>query len=309
MIADLLEREFVFVAGKGGVGRTTVSAAVAHLAASRGKRVLVTMCTVKERLSHLMGCEPIGEEITTIAPNIDAVNTNSEAARGEYGRMILKIGAVYRAIFENRYVMSFLRGTPGIESWSLLGKTYFHVIERQAGEPRYDLVIFDGPATGHALDMLRTPRALREMVPPGLMRREADKAWELFTDQERSACVLVSLPEDMPVNETIELHDTFVDELGLPIGGIVLNRCHEDIFDDGEESWLAAEHAHAGPELLSLLTRGRRRAAREALQVDAEERLRASTGARLVTLPQLYRSGFARAEVEELSASLAAQGI
>ena len=65
----------------------------------------------------------------------------------------------------------------------------------------------------------------------------------------------------MPVNETIELHDTFVDELGLPIGGIVLNRCHEDIFDDGEESWLAAEHAHAGPELLSLLASGRRRGA------------------------------------------------
>ena len=223
MIRALLDREFLFVAGKGGVGRTTVSGALALAAAGLGKRVLVAMCNAPDRLSPMLGVAPIGTEIQTILPGIDAVNMTPQTALQEYGRIHLKVGAVYRAIFENRLVMSFLQGTPGLESWSLLGKAYYHAHEQKDGRPRYDLVIVDGPATGHALDMLRTPRTFREMVRRGDAPRGRSSV-ELFTDPERSAFALLSLPEDMPVNETLELAGTLDKELGLPVGAVLLNR-------------------------------------------------------------------------------------
>ena len=240
---------------------------------------------------------------------IDAVNMTPEASLQEYGRMILKVGALYRAVFGNRYVMSFLRGTPGIESWSLLGKAYYHVNEEQNGRPRYDLVILDGPATGHALDMLRTPHALREMVPPGLMRREADGAWELFTDPERTAFALVSIPEDMPVNETVELYQTFNDELGLPVGGVILNRCYPDLFDAAEEAWLEQVEPASGSISSSLLESGRRRVAREVMQVEAERRLAEDIGVPLFRLPEIHSAAFGVGEIETLSEALGAQGM
>ena len=101
-MTDLYGKRFVIVTGKGGVGKTTVTAALALSAARRGKTVLVAMCNEKERLSRLLGSEPVGPKVAPVAPRIDAVNMTPDAALEEYGMMVLKIRAVYRAIFENR---------------------------------------------------------------------------------------------------------------------------------------------------------------------------------------------------------------
>src|SRR5687768_1132958 len=137
----------IVVVGKGGVGKTSVSAALAMSLAREGRRVLVAMCNSKERLSHLLQVEPIGSRIRTVAPGIDAVNMEPGAALEEYGMMILKMRALYKLIFENRLVAGFLRGTPGIEAWAMLGKAQYHAFETLPdGRPRYDTVIVDAPA-------------------------------------------------------------------------------------------------------------------------------------------------------------------
>ncbi|MEM6954691.1 MAG: ArsA-related P-loop ATPase, partial [Myxococcota bacterium] len=107
----LLDHRFLFVVGKGGVGKTTVAATLGLAAAARGKRVLIAMTNAKERLSTLLGVPPIGSEIANVAPGLDAVNMTPEAAIEEYGMMILKVRALYSALFENRLVRAFLRGT------------------------------------------------------------------------------------------------------------------------------------------------------------------------------------------------------
>ncbi|HHH30223.1 MAG TPA: anion-transporting ATPase, partial [Polyangiaceae bacterium] len=119
-MSALFDREFLFVAGKGGVGKTTVSAALALAAAKRGKRVLVAMCNTKERLSSLLDVQPIGPRNQPILENIDAVNMTPAVALEEYGMMVLKVRSVYKAVFENRFVSAVLRGTPGIEAWAML---------------------------------------------------------------------------------------------------------------------------------------------------------------------------------------------
>ena len=107
-MAHLLDRKFLIVVGKGGVGKTTVSAALGLAGARRGKRTLICMTNVKERLSHMLDVPPIGSEIVNVAPNLDVVNMDPKVALEEYGLMILKVRALYKAVFENRVVRNFL---------------------------------------------------------------------------------------------------------------------------------------------------------------------------------------------------------
>ena len=146
-MTQLFDLKFVFVGGKGGVGKTAISAALALAAAARGKRVLLAMCNAKERISYLLETPPVGAEISRVAPNLDAVNMQPAAALEEYGMLILKVRALYKLVFENRFVAAFLHGTPGIDAWAMLGKAQYHAFEKDAsGRDRYDMVIVDAPA-------------------------------------------------------------------------------------------------------------------------------------------------------------------
>ncbi len=299
------EREFLFVTGKGGVGKTTVSAALALSAVRKGKRVLLAMCNAKERLSHLLEVEPIGPRNRTVMPGLDVVNMTPAVALEEYGMMVLKVRSLYKAIFENKFVAAVLRGTPGIEAWSMLGKAYYHVDEKlDDGRPRYDQVIVDGPATGHALDMLRVPQVLTEVAPPGLLRDEADKARSLFTDRRRSAVVLVSLAEDMPANETVELYAKLEREVGMTPQALVVNSVLPKLFKGHEREAIAAlpgKLDDASP-VRTLALAGRQRAMREAAQQHAMAKLkRELPDLPRTVLPMLHVPDFRRAAVESLA--------
>ncbi len=301
---DLFNLQFVTVVGKGGVGKTTVSAALALAAARRGKRVLLAMCNAKERVSQLLEVEPIGPYNQTILPGIDAVNMNPKVALEEYGMMVLKVRALYRAIFENRLVAAFLRGTPGIEAWSMLGKAQFHTHERtEDGKLRYDMVILDSPATGHGLEMLRVPRVLLDVAPPGLLRREAERAWELFADPARSGALIVTLPEDMPVSESIELNAALRDELGLPVAGLVVNGLLPRLFDVDEGTLVTEVTGTTSPEhpVFSLLAAGRRRSLRERVQAEALTRVERELPLPRIELPLLITPELGRSELEQLA--------
>ncbi len=303
---QLLDLEFVTVIGKGGVGKTTVTAALALAAAARGKRVLVAMCNVKERMSWLLEVAPIGVDVRNVLPRVDAVNMTPAHALAEYGMMILKVRALYRAIFENRWVSAFLRGTPGIEAWSMLGKAFWHATEDRLedGSRRYDMVILDAPATGHGLEMLRVPKVLVEIAPPGLLRREAERAWALFHDTERAGVALVTLPEDMPTSETLELYDVVTGELALPVAGLIVNCTLPVVFDVAERSVIAGLPARlgAGSSLGSIAAAARVRALREGMQEESFARL-ARIPAPRTDLPLLFVPEFRRAAIEKLSGS------
>jgi anion-transporting ArsA/GET3 family ATPase len=247
--------------------------------AARGRRVLVCMCNAKERLSGMLGSPPIGWEVTHVAPNIDAVNMVPEKCLEEYGVLVLKVRSLYRVLFDNRYVTTFFRAVPGLYEWSMLGKAWYHTTELLSGrttddpEPpygdgwKYETVIVDAPATGHGLDMLRVPRVLIDVAPGGPLRREADRAWRLFQDPSHSGVVLVTLPEEMPANETLELTGTLRSELGLPIPRLVVNACHAPLFTV-EQREAVLDKAHA-----PLLRPTRARARRESVQNAAFDKL------------------------------------
>jgi anion-transporting ArsA/GET3 family ATPase len=273
-MSTLADKRFVLVTGKGGVGKTTVCAAEALALASKGRRVLVAMCNAKERLSVMLGVPPIGPEVAPVAGNVWAVNINPEKALEEYGILVLHSRALYKTLFGNRYVRSFLRAVPGMQEWAMLGKAWWHTTEKDPdGSLKYDTVILDAPATGHGLDMLRVPKVILDVVPPGLLRRDAERAWALFQDPKTSAIVLVTLPEEMPTTETIELARALT-EMGLPIGRVVVNGVLPPLFSREERATLEAlGPLTGGTRGDAALVAGRDRSTRERVQAESLNRL------------------------------------
>jgi anion-transporting ArsA/GET3 family ATPase len=173
----------------------------------------------------------------------------------------------------------------------------------EAGRPRYDLVILDAPATGHGLEMLRVPRVLLDIAPPGLLRREAERAWDLFQDPYRSGMLIVTLAEDMPVNESVELYGALTKELGLPVAAVAVNSVIPRLFAQPEGDWVSEVARKSTPADLihTLLHAGRRRVLRERVQAESIERLSKELPLRQIVLPHLVVSELRRKEIEELS--------
>jgi anion-transporting ArsA/GET3 family ATPase len=302
---DLLDRRFLFVVGKGGVGKTTVATGLALAASRRDKKVLLALVNCNERVSQILDTDPIGSEIVTVAENLDVVNMTPDAALEEYGLMILKVKAVFNAVFRNRLVRAFLRGTPGLEAWSMLGKAFYHACPPK-GEPDYDLVIVDAPATGHALDMLRVPFVIESVAPPGMLRRDAARAAKMFKDPERAGAVLVTLPEYMPANETIELSDALENELEVPVLHLVINRVLDVLFAEHERPILEGLPSAIADdsEIHGLAVAGKRRALREAIQARAIQRVRSHIHAPCAELPYYNGLESDTAAIEALSEAL-----
>lgn len=304
-MTPLSERRFVFVTGKGGVGKTTVAAALARSLSAEGKRVLVAMCNAKERLSPMFGAPPLGPEIGPLAENVWGVNIEPERALEEYGAMMLKVRTVYRTVFENKYVRAFFRAVPGMHEWAMLGKAWFHTTETERdGRRRFDVVILDAPATGHGLDMLRVPKVIMDVAPAGLLRREAEKAWSMFLDEAQTGVVVVTLPEELPTTETIELVRSLVDELGLPVVRLVVNGVLPALFSPHERASLVAyDGLEARPDdaALAALAAAARRATREEAQARNAARLDETLGLPTIALPHLFRDATAPDAIAELA--------
>ena len=305
------DRRFIFVTGKGGVGKTTVSAALARAMAARGKRVLIAMCNAKERISAMFDSAPVGPDIVAVAPGIWAVNIEPEHAFEEYGRMMLKVPGLYRVVFHNKYIRSFLPAVPGLSEWAMLGKAWFHTTEvDEQGRSRFDVVLLDAPATGHGLDMLRVPKVIVEIVPPGILRRDAELAWKMFTDPAQTAVVVVTLPEELPVTETLELVAAIDDDLRLPLGALVVNGVVPVLFSEAEARDLsAALDRDAPPDSTGALSpageavvAAARRAIEERAQAASLARLAEGVDLPRIFLPYLFEDAATPVAIERLSA-------
>ncbi len=296
-------RRFIIVTGKGGVGKTTVCAAQALALAHKGKRVLIAMCNAKERLSAMMGSDLIGHDIIAVAPNVWAMNMDPERSVEDYGLLTVKSRTLNKVLFDNKYVRTFFRAVPGLSEWALLGKAWWHTTEeRNDGSWKYDVVILDAPATGHGLDMLRVPKVILEVVPTGLLRRDAERAWTLFQDPKTCAVVLVTLPEEMPTSETIELAAALTNELKLPIAKVVVNCVLPPLFSRDEREALKAlppiEITTGGEAALGA---GRDRAIREQVQSESLARLSRELPIVPSFLPLLFEDAAAPAAIRELA--------
>jgi len=224
MKPGFLDKRFVIVAGKGGVGKSTMCAALGLAAARAGRRTIIAELNTREKAPHFFGKPDSGYDAQEIYDNLYSINIQPEPALHEYGLMKLKFERVFKLVFENEAMQRLLRMVPGMNELILLGKAFNLERERtRRGDPVWDMIIVDAPATGHGVSLLRLPQVVLEVSKTGAMAEEVRAMRELLTDPARTMLNLVSLPEEMPVKETIMLAEQVEQILRIPKGWLFVN--------------------------------------------------------------------------------------
>ena len=227
---ELLDRRLLFVTGKGGVGKTTVAAGLALLASQRGKRTLVCEVDAKGNLADFYESGPTKFDAREIQPGLFAMSMDTERSLDEYLRLFLKIPVMGRIGPIARIFDFVATAAPGVKEILTVGKLAYEVRERH-----YDLVVVDASPTGHIVGQLAAPQAINSLVQVGLVRSQTDWMLEILSDPALTALVIVATPEEMPVNETIDLASRVKTETTVDLAAIIVNRVLPELFGRGEE--------------------------------------------------------------------------
>jgi Mrp family chromosome partitioning ATPase len=270
------------VTGKGGVGKTTVAAALGLVAARRGLRTIVAEVARRDDVSRALGGEGLQEE--ELAPGLHHLSIDPEHVMELYLADQLPSRALADLLASSRTFSYLAAATPGMRELLTVGKVWelAQKDRRTPGARPYDLVVLDAPATGHGVAILSAPRTFAQAARVGRIARQGRTIAAMVCDPARTGVVAVARPEEMPVNETLSLQDALRDELGLEISLVVANAVLRPRFTDADTRRLQA--APDGPEVRAALHAGARaRAQRAQLR-----RLRGKARAPVATLPFVF---------------------
>jgi anion-transporting ArsA/GET3 family ATPase len=227
---DLLDRKLLFVTGKGGVGKTTIAAGLALLAAQSGRRVLLCESDAKGSVALAFETSPTGFAPREVGPNLWAMTMSTEDSLKEYLRLQLRVPLAARMGPLARTLDFVANAAPGVKEILVVGKLCWEV---RAGT--WDLVVVDAPASGHIVGQLGAPAAMRQLVNVGTVRGQTEWMMDILGDPDRTGVVVVATPEEMPVNETLELAGRLRAETEVDLAAVVVNRVLPELFGRGEE--------------------------------------------------------------------------
>jgi anion-transporting ArsA/GET3 family ATPase len=309
-MVPLLERRLLFVTGKGGVGKTTVAAAIALFASEHGLRTLLCESDARGDVARCFETGPAGFAARELLPGLWAMSMDKEASLREYLRLNLRI-PVFGRIGPLARTFDFVAtAAPGVGEILVVGKFCYEVRERH-----YDLVVVDASATGHIVSQLSAPRTINELVKVGLIRLQTDWMLDILSDPASTGVVVVSTPEEMPVNETVQLAALLKEETSVELASVVVNQVLPELFGRTEEEVFgqlcrkapAAELGRlAGGDLRPVLDAARLAVTLRRTRAGHLERLRAGIDADvpLLYLPFLFARSHGMRTIRKLARSL-----
>lgn len=303
-VTALLEKKLLFVTGKGGVGKTTLSAALGRLAAERGRRVLLVEVDEAASMGVLFDDQRVGFEPTEVAPNLWACALDAERSMEAFIRRFVSSRRIGDLILGNRVAQIFFRAAPSVLEAVVLDQL---ATLAASSDPGFDTIVVDLPASGHAVKFLRVPRSMARMVAVGELARHLEKLAQLLEDERHCEMVVVALPEEMPVNETIELVGIIRRELLIPVRHVVCNAVRAPELDEADVERVDALAASAGgtmDRLRSALALGRFWRVEDAHHL---ERLREGVSATLLQTPFIFRPTSDTSLVQRVADALRAQ--
>ncbi|MGH2752998.1 MAG: ArsA family ATPase [Actinomycetota bacterium] len=244
-IDEFLHPRIIIVSGKGGVGKTTVSASLALVAARSGRRVCIAEVDRRGTLPKLFGGGEVGYEPRELAPGVWGMNIVPDEALAEYLNVQYHMKRVAR-IFSSTHFVDFITATaPGLKDILVLGKIWY--LEQGRHGPHFDTIIVDAPAAGHMLTFLSAPMGLSDAVRVGPVQRQAEWLVQMLQDEHRTRVHLVTIAEEMPISETIETSQALEARIKINTGCVFANAIYPQLFTKGERELfdaLAAEENH-----------------------------------------------------------------
>ncbi len=296
----MLDKRLLFVTGKGGVGKTTVSAALGLRAASAGKRTIVCEVGEQERMPDLFGARTGGHSEIELESGLWHISVNPERAKEEWLRYKLRSVTLAGVVGHSRLFHYLTAAAPGLTELVTMGKVWelAQLQRKTARASPYDLVILDAPATGHALAMLRAPRTFSEVARVGPVHRQAGTIHRFLSNRSLTGYVGVALPEEMPVSETLEL------ERELAFDAIYVNAVLPQRFNRAEAERMAKLDDRGSPEASAALRAALAEHARAQAQHRELRRLRRDVSAPIKTLPYVFRPELERGDLDLLAARL-----
>lgn len=213
------------------MGKTTVASALALLACRQGRRVLVVELQPSGALASTLETPPLSFDPVEVVPGCWAMAMDTEAALAEYLRLYVKIPMLGRVGPLARTFDFVAQAAPGVREILTIGKLCFEVREQ-----RFDLVVVDAPASGHVVELLTSPRVVHDLVQVGMVRDQTSWMLDIVEDPARTGVVVVSTPEELPVNETLEMVDRWQRDTRVRVGAVVANRVLPEPFGEREES-------------------------------------------------------------------------
>jgi anion-transporting ArsA/GET3 family ATPase len=274
-VSALLERRLLIVTGKGGVGKTTIAAALGLVAARAGKRTIVAEVAQRGDVASVFdreGSKPFEE--VELAPNLFHISIDPQDALEEYLRDQLPSGAIAQVLIRSKIFSMVAAATPGMRELLTVGKLWelAQLDRRTPGADAYDLVVVDAPATGHGVAVLSAPRTFAAAAGGGPVARQGKIIDAMLSDPEQIAVIAVARAEELAVTETGALQQSLKERMGLPLERVVANMLDPDRFGPREVTRLGS---HAGHPAVQRALRGHARALRQRAQL---ARLRKLTG-------------------------------
>ena len=308
-MADLLQRNLLFVTGKGGVGKTSIAAALALLASQHGRRVLLCEVDAKGATAQVLETGPTTFDEREVSPGLWAMSMDTEASLKEYLRLQLRLPLLSRIGPLARTFDFVANAAPGVREILVVGKLCWEV---RKGE--YDLVVVDAPASGHVVGQLAAPQAITELVKVGPVRDQTGWMLDILGDPARTGVVIVSTPEEMPVNETLQLATRLEKETVVDLAAVVVNRVLPELFSRSEEqvfrrlrrpaTTAALSEAAGGP--VDLVLDGAELAVRlRRTRADHLDELREGLrGTELLYVPELFQRTYGLRATRQLASAL-----
>lgn len=230
-----LDRRILVVAGKGGVGKSTFAAAIALNAARAGLKTLLIGSDVREGLSHCLGTDKLVYKTRQIEDNLWGSNISGRESLEEFLILKLRVKLLYDQLLKRDLFHYFIAAAPGLEELFILGKMWFLCQPDGSGIKgvQFDRIVFDAPATGHGVSLFKTPQVILDTIRVGPIHHYTKDVLKLLTDPTHTAFHIVTLPEEMPVNESLELDHTVRVDVGMHRGTTFVNGVYPEVVPEG----------------------------------------------------------------------------